>query len=102
MDLKAEISKFIKHKVRIANSNSSHYLEIPRLQALQFCDSLRKLFCYQAAYLTKHDIARQILQNKMHLQNILPCPLNSSYKSSVEKLEIIIATAEETLKPKTQ
>jgi len=100
MNLAAEVTKYIKHKVVLADV-SNHYLEIARLQALQYCHSLKQMFCYQKQHLTPQDIARFVLQNKQHLFKILPHEENKSYKSSLEKYNKIIAEGELLLKPKT-
>lgn len=99
MDLSREVTKYIKHKVVLANV-SNHYLQFQRLQALQYCDSLRQLFCRQREYLSTQDVARFVLQNKSHLLAILPAEANKSYKSSLEKINAIVAYSQEILKPK--
>lgn len=98
MNLKLEICKYIKHKVVLANV-SSHYLNFQRLNALQYCDSLLKLFKYQGQYLTERDIATFILQNKQHLQMILPAEANKSYKSSFIKYNELIEYSTNLFKP---
>lgn len=104
MNLAQEVKKYIKHKVILANVKkvNPHYMYIPRLNALQFCDSLMRLFCYQAQNLTQYDIARYVLQNKQHLEMILPNPNNKSYESSFKKYHEIIDFSNEILKPKVK
>jgi len=97
MDLLTEINRYIKHKVILART-SAHYLHIPRLQALQYADSLRQLFCSQRQYLTQQDVARYILQNKQHLLAILPAEQNHSYQSQYQKINEIITAAQKLLK----
>ena len=99
MDLIREVTRYIKHKVVLANV-SNHYLNFQRLQSLQYCDSLRQLFCRQQQYLSKQDVARFVLQNKNHLFAILPAEGNKSYKSSLDKYNAILTYSQEILKPK--
>lgn len=99
MDLASEISRYIKHKLVLANY-SNHYLNLNILHSLQEADMLLKLFCRQKQYLTTHDIARFILQNKNNLLNILPSSANKSYESSYKKINNILQHAEQTLKPR--
>lgn len=99
MNLKLQICKYIKHKVVLANV-SSHYMNFRRLQALQYCDSLMKLFTYQAQHLTERDIATYILQNKQHLEMILPAEGNKSYLSSCTNLTEMVEYSQNLLKPK--
>lgn len=99
MNLKQQICKYIQHKVVLANV-SSHYLNFQRLNALQFCDSLLKLFKYQAQHLTERDIAKYILQNKQHLQMILPAEGNKSYQSSYKNLTEMIEYSQNLISPK--
>jgi hypothetical protein len=100
MDLAREVTKYIKHKIHLAD-HSPFYMDPGALVALQFCYGLVQLFCRQKQYLTKQDIARFVIQNKNHLFNILPSPNNKSYTSSLEKYNSIIAESELTLKPKS-
>lgn len=99
MNLKQQICKYIKHKVVLANV-SSHYMNFQRLQALQYCDSLMKLFTYQAQNLTERDIATYILQNKQHLEMILPAEGNKSYKSSYTNLTEMIEYSQKLISKK--
>lgn len=89
MKLKEQICKYIQHKKVLANV-SKHYMNFQILNALQFCDSLLTLFKYQSQYLTERDIANYILQNKQHLQMILPAEGNKSYQSSCKNLNEMI------------
>lgn len=101
MNLAQQVKKYIKHKQNIAD-NSLHYLNFQRLAALQRCHVLMHLFCFQLQHLTKHDIARYVLQYKNDLFMILPHEENKSYKSQLAKLDTMIAYCNEVLKPKTQ
>ena len=99
MNLAAEVKRYIKHKTVLAN-HSNHYLNTSVLMALRYANELLQLFCQQQYYLTEHDVARYVLQNKMHLQNILPHSENNSYKSSLNNLTKIIEHSQTILKPK--
>ncbi len=100
MNLSAEVKRYVKHKTNIANY-SAHYLNMGRMASLRFANELLQLFCMQKQYLTEHDIARFVLQNKQHLKEILPHPENKSYNSSLNNFNKMIDFAQQILKPKT-
>jgi hypothetical protein len=86
--LAPKILKYLNHKLLLAKV-SSHYQAPDKKQALDWAYSLQQFFKYQGKHLSDREVAYMMLQHQSKLEQLLPNPLNKSYKSSITNLENI-------------
>src|SRR3989304_3941193 len=91
---------WLNHKV-VLSYKTNHYKAPEIATSLRMCQDIAKMVRANCDGYNIAGICRMILMYQNYLRKILPHPYNSSYESSLLKLEEIISYAKNHLKTKT-
>jgi hypothetical protein len=90
--LPIKVRIWLSHKV-ILSHKTRHYKNPEVAASLDKCRVIAKMVRSNCIGYNKGAICRMLLAHEQHLRNILPDVSNSSYKSSLDKLENILNDA---------
>lgn len=96
-----EVNRYLAHKLHLAET--SFYYKDPALKAsIDWAYSMQQFLRFKGKLITERELALMLQSCKMHIEKLLPCENNKSYKSSVQECQKIITHCSELLQPKKQ
>lgn len=100
MLLAVEITKYINHKLRLAQVSA--FYQRPQIrQSIDWACNLRQALRFNASSYGERDLAQLTIQCQQHLYKLLPAEANKSYRSSLENYHKILNYCKTVLQPKS-
>lgn len=96
--LEKRLFKFIAHS-EVLEKVSVNYQKLAFAASLDRCRDMKRTLKYYDFKMPQKELAKMILMHQKYLYAILPSSKNTSYKSSVDRLQQIIADAKARLEP---